>query len=141
MLTKRIAIGYLKIKQGTLILSAQNLHLGNVNVNMRFKHGIISPAYKTYQIVGCNVKYMNQWVKWDKTKQFFYNATTVGASGCRRNVDWMLLYQQVLKLPSPLEQQKIADCLSALDDVIKKQKEILEKWKELKKGLLQQMFV
>ncbi len=134
-------IGYLKIKQGTLILSAQNLHLGNVNVNMRFKHGIISPAYKTYQIVGCNVKYMNQWVKWDKTKQFFYNATTVGASGCRRNVDWMLLYQQVLKLPSPLEQQKIADCLSALDDVIKKQKEILEKWKELKKGLLQQMFV
>lgn len=134
-------IGYLKIKQGTLILSAQNLHLGNVNVNMRFKHGIISPAYKTYQIVGCNVKYMNQLVKWDKTKQFFYNATTVGASGCRRNVDWMLLYQQVLKLPSPLEQQKIADCLSALDDVIKKQKEILEKWKELKKGLLQQMFV
>lgn len=134
-------IGYLKIKQGTLILSAQNLHLGNVNVNMRFKHGIISPAYKTYQIVGCNVKYMNQWVKWDKTKQFFYNATTVGASGCRRNVDWMLLYQQVLKLPSPLEQQKIADCLSALDDVIKKQKEILEKCKELKKGLLQQMFV
>lgn len=94
---------------------------------MRFKHGIISPAYKTYQIVGCNVKYMNQWVKWDKTKQFFYNATTVGASGCRRNVDWMLLYQQVLKLPSPLEQQKIADCLSALDDVIKKQKEIFEK--------------
>ena len=134
-------IGYLKIKQGTLILSAQNLHLGNVNVNMRFKHGIISPAYKTYEIVGCNVKYMNQWVKWDKTKQFFYNATTVGASGCRRNVDWMLLYQQVLKLPSPLEQQKIADCLSALDDVIKKQKETLEKWKELKKGLLQQMFV
>ena len=39
------------------------------------------------------------------------------------------------------EQQKIADCLSALDTVIQKQKETLEKWQELKKGLLQQMFV
>ncbi len=47
----------------------------------------------------------------------------------------------MLKIPSLPEQLKIADCLSALDDVIKKQKEMLEKWQELKKGLLQQMFV
>lgn len=134
-------IGYLKVKRGTLILSAQNLHLGNANVNMRFEHGIISPAYKTYEIVGCTIEYMNQWVKWDMTKQFFYNATTVGASGCRRNVDWLMLYNQMFILPSLPEQQKIADCLSALDTVIQKQKETLEKWQELKKGLLQQMFV
>lgn len=43
--------------------------------------------------------------------------------------------------PSLPEQQKIADCLSALDAVIEQQKETLEKWQELKKGLLQQMFV
>lgn len=134
-------IGYLKVKRGTLILSAQNLHLGNANVNMRFEHGIISPAYKTYEIVGCTIEYMNQWVKWDMTKQFFYNATTVGASGCRRNVDWLMLYNQMFIVPSLPEQQKIADCLSALDTVIQKQKETLEKWQELKKGLLQQMFV
>lgn len=134
-------IGYLKVKRGTLILSAQNLHLGNANVNMRFEHGIISPAYKTYEIVGCTIEYMNQWVKWDMTKQFFYNATTVGASGCRRNVDWLMLYNQMFIVPSLPEQQKIADCLSALDTVIEKQKETLEKWQELKKGLLQQMFV
>lgn len=47
----------------------------------------------------------------------------------------------VVKIPSLPEQQKIADCLSALDAVIEKQKETLEKWQELKKGLLQQMFV
>lgn len=134
-------IGYLKIKKGTLILSTQNLHLGNANVNMRFKHGIISPAYKTYEIVGCSVEYMNQWVKWDLTKQFFYNATTVGASGCRRNVDWEMLYSQPFAVPCLTEQQKIADCLSALDVVIEKQKATLVTWEELKKGLLQQMFV
>ena len=46
-----------------------------------------------------------------------------------------------IMVPSLPEQQKIADCLSALDTVIQKQKETLEKWQELKKGLLQQMFV
>ena len=134
-------IGYLKIKKGTLILSAQNLHLGNANVNLRFEHGIISPAYKTYDIVGCSAEYMGQWAKWDMTKQFFYNATTVGASECRRNVDWNMLYSQLFAVPCLEEQQKIADCLSSLDEVIEKQKETLAAWEELKKGLLQQMFV
>ena len=115
-------IGYLKIKKGTLILSAQNLHLGNANVNLRFEHGIISPAYKTYDIVGCSDEYMSQWVKWDITKQFFYNATTVGASECRRNVDWNMLYSQLFAVPCLAEQQKIADCLSSFDEVIEKQK-------------------
>ena len=134
-------IGYLKIKKGTLILSAQNLHLGNANVNLRFEHGIISPAYKTYDIVGCLAEYMSQWAKWDMTKQFFYNATIVGASECRRNVDWNMLYSQLFAVPCLAEQQKIAECLSALDDVIEKQKATLAAWEELKKGLLQQMFV
>lgn len=47
----------------------------------------------------------------------------------------------IMNVPSLPEQQKIADCLSALDTVIQKQKETLERWQELKKGLLQQMFV
>lgn len=134
-------IGYLKIKKGTLILSAQNLHLGNANVNLRFEHGIISPAYKTYDIVGCLAEYMSQWVKWDMTKQFFYNATTVGASECRRNVDWNMLYSQLFAVPCLAEQQQIADCLVSFDEVIEKQKATLAAWEELKKGLLQQMFV
>ena len=40
-------IGYLKINYGTLILSAQNLHLGNANVNLRFEHGIIPTISQT----------------------------------------------------------------------------------------------
>lgn len=133
-------VGYLKIKKGTLILSAQNLHLGNANVNMRFEHGMISPAYKTYNIVGCCVEYMNQWVKRDITKQFFYNATTVGASGCRRNVDWEMLYSQLFAVPSLPEQQKIAEFLSTIDTVIAKQKETVSAWEERKKGMMQKLF-
>lgn len=39
------------------------------------------------------------------------------------------------------EQRKIADCLASMDEVIQKSKDELAKWQELKKGLLQQMFV
>ena len=46
-----------------------------------------------------------------------------------------------MSIPSLPEQQKIADCLSSLDEVIEKQKATLSAWEELKKGLLQQMFV
>ena len=44
-------------------------------------------------------------------------------------------------VPSLPEQHKIADCLSSIDDVIVKARAELTKWQELKKGLVQQMFV
>lgn len=46
-----------------------------------------------------------------------------------------------LLIPCIEEQKKIADCLSAIDRKIEAEKKILEDWKELKKALLQQMFV
>ena len=46
-----------------------------------------------------------------------------------------------IEIPSLPEQRKIADCLSSINDVVVKAKAELAKWRELKKGLLQQMFV
>lgn len=48
---------------------------------------------------------------------------------------------ETVSVPSLPEQRKIADCLSSMDEVIQKSKDELAKWQELKKGLLQQMFV
>ena len=44
-------------------------------------------------------------------------------------------------IPCLEEQQKIAVFLSAYDEAISYAKQELDKWKELKKGLLQKMFV
>ena len=56
----------------------------------------------------------------------------------------MVTYKQFseIKLPFPSieEQQKIADCLSALDEEIAAEEEALEALKVYKKGLLQQLF-
>ena len=48
---------------------------------------------------------------------------------------------RVLKIPSLPEQQLIADFLTSYDEAITAAKQELAKWKELKKGMLQQMFV
>jgi type I restriction enzyme S subunit len=51
------------------------------------------------------------------------------------------IMQMPVFVPDKDEQLKIADCLSSMDEVIQKSKDELAKWQELKKGLLQQMFV
>ena len=134
-------IGYLKIKQNDLILSAQNLHLGNCNVNLRFKHGIISPAYKVYGLVNCNPLFVQAWVKQDSTKDFFLKATTEGASACRKNVVWDELYKQELFIPSLAEQQKIGEYFTNLDRLITLHQRKCEMLQKYKKAMLQKMFV
>ena len=126
--------GYKKIKYGTMVLSTQNLHLGNANVNQRFEHGMVSPAYKTYDISGCSIDLIAQWIKSDAAKRFFYNATTVGASLCRRNVEWDTLYEQSLFLPSLPEQEKIANLLTLLSNRIEKQRQVIIALKKYKRG-------
>jgi type I restriction enzyme S subunit len=45
-----------------------------------------------------------------------------------------------LPIPTPLEQQKIADCLSSIDELISAQSQKLDMLKSHKKGLMQQLF-
>jgi len=123
-----------------MVLSTQNLHLGNANVNQRFEHGMVSPAYKTYDITGCSVDLIAQWIKSEAAKRFFYNATTVGASVCRRNVEWDTLYEQPLYLPCLNEQEKVAKFLALLSDRINKQQQYVSALKKYKRGVKQHIF-
>ena len=52
-----------------------------------------------------------------------------------------MLQKLDINLPCKEEQQKIADCLSSLDNLIQNQQKIVTNWQQRKKGLLQQMFV
>ena len=134
-------IGYLKVKKNDLILSAQNLHLGNANVNLCFASGIISPAYKVYAINGDDPYFINAWVKSEHAKSFFMTATTEGASLCRKNIEWEFLYDKKICIPSIPEQEKIGAFLTTLDKLIAKLEAKLEKLRKLKQALLEKMFI
>jgi len=59
--------------------------------------------------------------------------------GIIKTITKEVLSQFTVKLPKPKEQQKIAACLSSLDDVITAESQKLEVLKDHKKGLLQNL--
>ena len=72
-------------------------------------------------------------------------AASVCAEGARNhgllNISVNDFFDMPVFIPSLPEQKRIAECLSAIDEVITLTKKELSAWKEFKKGLLQQMFV
>ena len=115
----RSNIGYLKVKRNMLILSAQNLHLGNANVNLKFDHGIISPAYKTFDLKNWNPVFANAWIKRPRANKFWDNATTAGASLCRKNIVWKDLAEQIIYIPTiEKEQCQIGSIFELFDNLI-----------------------
>ena len=80
-------------------------------------------------------------VQFMQSSKHFYYVASMMAGGTRQRISRKNLEDELISVPCLEEQQKIADCLSSLDDVIEKQKATLAAWEEMKKGLLQQMFV
>lgn len=83
-----------------------------------------------------------QWVFQRLSANDFRNAMEgAGQGAAQKNISRGDVESFPLSVPSLPEQRKIADCLASMDEVIQKSKDELVKWQELKKGLLQQMFV
>jgi type I restriction enzyme S subunit len=64
----------------------------------------------------------------------------VRGEGQNNNLSKEFLSSVILLIPEPDEQQRIADCLTCLDDLIAAQTQKLEALKTHKKGLMQQLF-
>lgn len=63
------------------------------------------------------------------------------AGGTQKFIALGLIRNLKILLPCLEEQQKIANVLSKLDELIEEKKALLSDWQQFKKGLLQQMFV
>lgn len=101
------------------------------------KYNLHQRCYRMYDFMGVIGKYFFYFF----SQNFYRRIKAMSAKTSVDSVRMEMITKMKMNVPSLPEQQKIADCLSALDTVIEKQKETLEKWQELKKGLLQQMFV
>jgi len=68
------------------------------------------------------------------------NLNKVATTGAQKNINNEILREVSVLLPSVPEQQRIADCLTSLDDLIAAQTQKHEALKTHKKGLMQQLF-
>ena len=64
-----------------------------------------------------------------------------GQPGSQVNLNSDLVKNQVINIPNEKEQEKISSFLEALDKIITLHQRKLERLQEVKKGLLQKMFV
>ncbi len=81
--------------------------------------------------------FVSQVIKSDR----FIAHSMSGAKGVKMpRGDKKMMLDYLFSIPSLPEQQKIADCLSSLDDLIAAQQEKVEALKEHKKGLMQKLF-
>ena len=135
-------IGYKILKLNQIVFSPQNLWLGNINYNNKFKIGIVSPSYKIYSI---NQYYNSTFISYLMTTpnaMYQYKLSSEqGASIVRRNLDLEKFLNITFKIPNIEEQNRIANLFSNLDKKIDFETNRLTKLKEYKKGLLQQMFI
>ncbi len=69
-----------------------------------------------------------------------YKKINARGEGQNNNLSKEFLSSVVLLIPKPTEQQKIADCLTTLDDLIAAETRKLDTLKTHKKGLMQQLF-
>jgi type I restriction enzyme S subunit len=68
------------------------------------------------------------------------NLNKVATTGAQKNINNEILREVSILLPSVPEQQRIANCLTTLDDLITAETQKLEALKTHKKGLMQQLF-
>src|SRR5699024_6933953 len=133
-------IGYKILEINDLVLSPQNLWLGNININTLVT-GIVSPSYKTLKINNLNLYFLLPQLKTKRMLEKYKQVSVQGASVVRRNLDFTEFMNIDLIVPENKEQKKIGNFFKQVDSLITLHQRKLEKLKQLKKFLLQNMFI
>ena len=135
-------VGYKIIHLHDIVLSPQNLWMGNINFNDKFDIGIVSPSYKVFSIAdGFDKKYVAALLK---THHALYNYMLVseqGASTVRRNLNYEAFEQLVFKIPSLNKQQEIGHVISLLKSQLENANLLIKTYNSQKQYLLRQMFI
>ncbi len=134
--TEKSIESYKVVEIGDFIISLRSFQGGIEYSNYK---GICSPAYVILRLnAGYSADYFKHFLKTSR----FIALLTKNLEGLRDGK--MISYKQFseLQLPTPSlnEQQKIADCLSSIDDLLTFEAKNLAALKAHKKGLMQQLF-
>lgn len=132
-------IGYKIVCRGDIVLSPQNLWLGNINYNDVFEIGIVSPSYKIFEIKsGYDKTLISTIMKQPSMLHQYVLASEQGASIVRRNLNMDLFYKIKIILPSIEKQNQLGKIIETINkhiflcklqlENIKSQRKILQQY-------------
>ena len=102
--------------------------------------GVMSPLYTVFKFKDGNNDFYSHYFKTTGWHTYMRQASSTGARHDRMAISGDDFMAMPMPTASPEEQQKIADCLSSIDDLITAQTQKLAALKAHKKGLMQQLF-
>lgn len=132
--------GYLKrsqLQEGDILFSIAGT-LGRVtSVNKAILPANTNQALSIIRLKEGNLEYVKTCLKGNVVADFIRRNPTIGA---QPNLSLEQISNLEIEMPSETEQKKIGEYFQNLDSLIASQQQELDGYKELKKGLLQQMF-
>lgn len=127
---------YKVVEKGDFIISLRSFQGG---IEYSSYRGICSPAYVVLRRKGEGSDgYFRHLFKSAR----FIQQLTRNIEGLRdgKMISYKQFSEQRISVPAPTEQQKVADCLTSLDELIAAQGRKVEALKTYKRGLMQQLF-
>lgn len=134
--TEKSVQSYKVVDVGDFIISLRSFQGG---IEYSEYKGLCSPAYVILRNKkGINKRFFKQYFK----AKSFIRDLTKNLEGLRdgKMISYNQFSEVLLPKPSPEEQQKIANCLASIDELITLHTQKLDALKDYKKGLMQQLF-
>ena len=108
-------VGYKIIRLHDVVLSPQNLWMGNINYNDKFDIGIVSPSSKIFSIAeGYDKRFTSALLKTHRALYNYMQVSEQGASVVRRNLNMEAFEQLVFKIPRYTTQCEIGRILDSM---------------------------
>lgn len=128
---------YYVIKKGFFAYNPSRIDVGSLAYKFDDNISIISPLYVSFK---ANNKFLNDIFLLSFFNTIGFTSQLIFEGGVRNTLNYENLIRIRISYPSFAEQQKIADTLSSLDELISAEAEKLKALKTHKKGLMQQLF-
>ena len=134
--------GYKVVRKGHIVLSPQNLWMGNINYNDRFDIGIVSPSYKVFSIKeGFNPIFIASLLQTKKALNEYMLASEQGASIVRRNLNIEAFMDIKFRIPDARQQDSLSMAITAINAKLNNERCYLEQLTMQKSCLLENMFI
>ena len=115
--------------------------VGPINRNKLGETGVMSPLYTVFRPHDINATYLEYFFKsgyWHKFMNFNGDS---GARADRFSIKDQVFFEMPIPFPNPIEQRKIGNYLKRLDSLLSLHQRKLEKLRQIKKSMLERMFV
>jgi type I restriction enzyme S subunit len=134
--------GYYIVKLGDYVYNPRislNAPVGPISKN-QIGIGVMSPLYLIFTFDNIENDFYEQYFQTSHWHKYLRSISNSGARHDRMSLSNNDFMRMPILYPHPEEQQKIADCLSSIANLIGAQSQKIEELKAHKKGLMQNLF-